>query len=606
MPELTQEQYQARQYHQQIINEINRRKVQISPKMTEVSKKLDSINSELLKRGIDPETNEQYIREYVISETKKFERFKEELPEMVGGAAYGLVGGSAFGPIGGIVGAGIGGMTGKAYQQVYKGLKEPEKAPTVTEMAKELSMAGGRQAAYEVGGRTVMGGLSKAIRPVFRKIAPEIKSFAVKGQEKMMQYGSHMTPAQMTESGLLDTIEEITEKGFFSRGTMHKFKALRQPQALKEWSEDVANSFAADISESLSHEEVGIVFRDVFAGENETFKAVGKTMYGEVDKLMKGATVDLREVKKFAQSVFNVAKERKGIGDTAAGMGLIKKVLKLKDAVTFEEAQSIRSGLGDEIYSMSVNRDKAQGLSKKLYALMDKRMTVASKNLGGEAYDVWKKADAFWKTSKESFSNEILRRLAIIGQKNPEFVSKAIFQNKAVTKIKAVKRLLRGNPDIWQNMKTTWISDLFEKGSDVDGVIIGKSFQKKLNQMGDEALKEILTPIEKTDLNLLINTARMVQERTGGSGGMLIQLTQSGPIIGLATGAIFSSPTLAMMGGALLVTPTIMAKTITNPKLTNWIIQGMKMPNTAPAATNLFIRIAGAIKKIEADTEQEK
>lgn len=601
MPELTPQQYEARLYYQQLLNEQKKRQVKVSPKMTEVSEK--NLTNELLGRGYTETDIKEQMNTYATQETTKFERFKEELPEMAGGAAYGLALGAAGGPIGGVLGAGLGGMAGKAGQQIYRQFTAPETVPkTTTEMVKELSGAGARQAAYEAGGRAGVGILSKAIRPVFRKIVPELLPGARESQRQMMKYGSHLTPAQMTESGLLDTIEEVTEKGFLSRGTMHKFRSLEQPASLKQWSLDVADDFASNVTENLSPEEVGIVFRDIFAGENETFKAVGRSMYGEVDKAMGNSPiVSLGSLKQFAQKVAAVAKERKGIGDTAAGMSMIKKVLQFSDNVTFKQAQSIRSGLGDEIYAMSVSKDKASGIAKKLYGLMSENMEASSKNLSTDAFNAWKKADTFWKESKEAFSNETLRRLALIGQKNPEFVSKAVFQNKAVTKIRTVKRLLRDHPEAWQNMKATWVSDLFEKGSDVDGIILGKSFQRKLNQMGKEGLAEIFTPTETKNLNLLTRTARMVQERTGGSGGMLIQLTQSGPIIGLATGALFREPTLLAGGAFLLISPLVVAKMITNPKMTNWLVQGMRMSNVAPAAGTLYVRISETVRRLEAE-----
>ena len=601
MPELTPQQYKARLYYQQLLNEQKKRQAKVSPKMTEVSEK--NLTDELLRRGYTETDIKEQMNTYAKQETTKFERFKEEIPEMVGGAAYGLALGAAGGPITGVLGAGLGGMAGKAGQQIYRQFTTPETVPkTTTEMAKELSGAGVRQAAYEAAGRAGVGVLSKAIRPIFKKITPELLPGAKESQKQMMKYGSHLTPAQMTESGLLDTIEEVTEKGFLSRGTMHKFKAIEQPKALKQWSLDVADDFASHVTENLSPDEVGIIFRDIFAGENETFKAVGRSMYGQVDKAMGNSPiVSLGSLKQFAQKINAIAKERKGIGDTAAGMSMIKKVLKFSDNVTFKQAQSIRSGLGDEIYAMSISKDKAGGIAKKLYGLMSENMETASKKLGTDAFNIWKKADTFWKESKEAFSNETLRRLALISQKNPEFVSKAVFQNKAVTKIRTVKRLLGDHPEAWQNMKATWVADLFEKGSDVDGVIIGETFQKKLNAMGKEALAEIFTPTEIKNVDLLTRTARMVQQKTGGSGGMLIQLTQSGPIIGLASGALFREPSLLAGGAFLLISPVVVAKMIRSSKMTNWLVQGMRMPNAAPAAGSLYVRISETVRKLEAE-----
>lgn len=601
MPELTQDQYEARLYYQQLLNEQKKRQVKVSPKMTEVSEK--NLTDELLRRGYTEIDIKEKMNVYAQEETTKFERFKEELPELAGGVAYGARMGAAFGPIGGVAGAALGGMVGKAGQQIYRQVTAPETVPKTTmEMAKKLSGAGIRQAAYEAGGRAGIKGLQKIIAPVFRKLKPQILPYAKEGQKELVKYGSHLTPAQMSESGLADTLEEITEKGFLSRGTMHKFKAIQQKESLRQWTKEIAGNFSDSVTEHLSPEEAGIIFRDIYAGENETFKAVGRTMYGEVDKLTGNSPiVDLSAIKGFAQKVFDISKERKGIGDTRAGMTIIRRALKLNERMTFKQAQSLRSGLGDEIYHMSVDRDKAAGIAKKLYALIDDEMGKASKKLGNDAYNIWRRANSFWKESKEAFSNETLRRLALIGQKNPEFVSKAIFQDKAITKIRTVKRLLKDHPSAWQNMKTTWVSNTLEKASDVDGVILGESFLKKLNSMGDDCLKEILTPIERTNLNRLAHTARMVQSTTGGSGGMLIQLTQAGPIIGIATGAVFSSPALVAGGGFVLAAPLVVAKMIRNTKFSNWLIQGMKLPNTSAAAGTLATRLIGTIKQLEAE-----
>jgi len=352
MPEISPEEAQSRFYYQQILDEMRRRRIDISPKMTDVSGK--NITDELIRRGYSPVDIQEQMNQYVTQETTKWEHFKEELPELAGGAVYGARFGAAFGWPGALGGAFVGGITGKAFQQVHQALTGSVKAPkTSAEAAEEMAKSGFREAAYEAGGRVAMKGAIKATAPIFRKLKPEILPFAREGQKEMVKYGSHLTPAQMTESGLIDTLEEIAERGFISRGTMQKFKGRIQQEALGKWTKDLADSFAESVTERLSPEEIGIVFRDIFAGENETFKAVGRTLYGKVDELTgNNPIVDLRPIKTFAQEVYNIAKERHGIGDTHAGMKMLKNVLKFSDNITFKQAQSIRSGFGDEIYNM--------------------------------------------------------------------------------------------------------------------------------------------------------------------------------------------------------------------------------------------------------------
>lgn len=544
---------------------------------------------ELKSRGHEVEDIQKKILEGGEKPESFWEGLKEELPELAGGVIGGIIGAPGGFP-GAVAGAALGGAAGKAYQDAYRGITGDEKAPaTSVEALKNVAKAGLTQGAYEAGGRAVIGGVQRVLAPAGKTVIPE----ALQADKILRKYGSHVTPAQKTESGLIDTLEEVAEGSFFGRGPIGKFR-LGQTESYGKYIDDVAKDFAEGIDAKLGPEEVGALYQEVFTAKNTVFKKAADVLYNKVDEVAEGATVSLVPLKEFANKVLLTAEKRKGIGATQAGDALLTKITKLNDIVTFKEAQAIRSGLGSELASMSATKDQAMGLAKKFFSLTDSALETGAKGLSGDALTTWKAADRFYKAGKEQFSNKFIRRLTEIAKDRPEFVVQTIFRDKAITQIRRVKKVV--DSDTWKTLKHSYLEGLINT-SKTDGEVVGKSFLGKLKTMGEPSLKEVFSPEELVRIKQIGKIGELIQKQTGGSGKMLIQLTQAPAVVGLG-GMLFGQPAITAGAAGFILTPYAIARMIIHPTWSKWLAEGARLPANSPQAAALAVKILGTATKI--------
>jgi hypothetical protein len=546
-----------------------------------------------------------------------WEKFKENIPQMAGGTVGGLAGakvgakagakipaghpllkgGAVLG--GAVLGAGIGGMGGKGYQQYYRMTRPGAKYQPLGELYTDQAIAGIEEAASELAGRGIAKVGGKLLAPVKKRLLPGAKGLS----HQLLKRGAHLTPAQMTESRIIDTVEGMAEKSFFGGNKLQRLKTLRQPAAFSKYVDDIVEQIAKGTKTQLSPEEVGDLLLDTIGGKRTAFKATAKAAYAKVDRLSKGTKVSLVELKNFARKTMKTAATRKGIGSTQAGDTLLKKVLQLDDLVSFKQAQSLRSALIDERSAMAVTRDKALGLAKQFTKLTDEAMDAGGKTLGkaDDAVSAWRVANKFYREGQEKFNKKIIKSLSKSLAENPEVAVKKIFRPQASKQIKAVKELVDNRT--WQQLKTAYLEQLIRDTSDADGVVLGKSFLNKLNKMGDETLKTIYNGQEIASIRSIGKMGEMLQKPTGGSGGMVIQLMQAGAAINLLTGGI---PDLTGESATILFGPPVLSRMLANPIFSKYLSSGLRMPRSSPAAAALVTRLVKAKLKIEKEMRAEK
>lgn len=533
-----------------------------------------------------------------------WEKFKGELPQMAGGTAGGLAGakvGARFGPLGalagGVIGAGVGGMGGKGYQQLYRmGKGEPM---TIGDIYTEQAIAGIEEAASELAGRGIAKVGGKLLAPVRKRLLPGASGLS----KQLLKRGAHLTPAQMTESRIIDTIEGMAEKSFFGGGKLQRLKTLTQPKAFTKYVDDIVEQISRGVKTNLSPEDVGDLLLDTIEGKRVAFKATAKAAYARVDKLSKGTRVNLQPLKEFAKRSMRQAKIRKGIGSTQAGDTLLGKVLQLDDFVTFKQAQSLRSALLDERSAMAITRDKAIGLAKQFTRLTDDAMEAGANNFSdvSEAVNAWRIANKFYREGQEKFNKKIIKSLTKTLAENPEVAVRKIFRPQASRQIKVIKDLV--DKSTWRQLKTANLEHIIRESADADGVVLGKTFLSKLNKLGDDTVKMIYNPQELASIRSIGKMGEILQKPTGGSGGMVIQLMQAGAAMNLLTGGV---PQLTRESAAVLIAPPVLSRMIANPAFSKWLGAGFKMPRSSPAAAALIARILKAKVKIEREMRTER
>lgn len=550
-----------------------------------------------------------------------WERFKEDIPQMAGGTVGGITGakvGAMAGakiPVGhpllkGVAilgGAGLGafagGMGGKGYQQYYRQKTRPTAKPmTLGEIYNEQIIAGLEEAAAELVGRGIAKVGAKALAPLRKRLIKEMPIKQISKQ--LLKRGAVLTPAQATESRIIDTLEGMAEKSFLGGGELQRLKRYGQPVAFSKYIDDVVKQISKGTRTQLSPEDVGDLLFDAIEGKRTIFKATAKAAYNKVDRLAGGAKVNLRSLKEFAKRKITTAVARKGIGSTQAGDTLLKKVLQLDDIVSFRQGQALRSALIDERSAMAITKDKAIGLAKEFIRLTDSAMEQGTKELSPEALKAWRITNKFYRQGMETFNKKIIKTLTKNLVENPEVAVRKIFRPGATKQIKVVKNLV--DKKTWYSLQTGYLEQLIRETSDTDGIVLGKSFLNRLNKMGQPTLKEMFNGEELAAIRMIGQIGEVIQRPTGGSGAMLIQLMQAGAVVNLGRMAVGGTPALVGESATIVIGPPILSRLLVMPKFARWLSYGYKLPRGTPAATALGTRIIKEVFKIQNQINEEK
>lgn len=519
-----------------------------------------------------------------------------ELPSLAGGLVGGLLTTARRSPTGMAV-AGIGGAGGEAFKQIYQQATDaPNKPLTPGEAATRIGTAGATQAFGEGAGRMLFSGIAKLAAPFKKKIIPGLED-----ANRMLQaaLGSRagFRPAQATESHVLDVAEGMAEKAWTAGDSILQHKKL-QLEGYETIKDNVLKDFEKYATSGATPEEVGLMFSKNKAFKDSVYKRLSSIKYGKVDALVGKESVSLLPIKQEAERMVELAATRKGIGSTDAGDALLKKIAELDDVVTFGNAQSIRHGLMAELNKMSSTADVAKGMTKKFINLVDTSMETSAKNLSPDAYKAWREANQFYRGYKEVFSNDFMRSLDKVATKNPEKVVEAIFKKGAAPQIRQVKGLV--SPKTFGELKAGYVRKLMKDTQGVDGVIVGKTFLQKMNDMGTPALREIFSPGEISNLRTFARVGESLQKKASDSS-LLIQLWQGSSLAMIAGGQAFESPRATTGGVAMLLGPWVLAKMLTNPTTANWLIQGMKTPRGTKEAAILASKLTAAAAKLQVE-----
>ena len=309
---------------------------------------------------IEPSVYEKYIRPI----TKPLVEF--------GGLAVGGTIGAGAGLLGAPVGAGLGYAGAKElYRQGervlgYTPIETPSLPQRLIRTGKETVEGVTAEMGGQIGGKLIGAGLQKISSPFLEKINPKIMR-ASKEMESITGVG--LSPAQKTESGFVDYLENIAEKSFAGGPKFTTFRG-KQQEAVKKYADSMVDGLWKGYGEKLSPEQAGQIFKAVVDKKIDVFENTATALYKNVDKVSEGFNVPLGSLKQFGQELVQVSRSRGGIGSSKMGDVLIRKIGKLPDLVTFQEAQAIRSALGKEIKTMEYSKDFGSGIAKHSYGLV--------------------------------------------------------------------------------------------------------------------------------------------------------------------------------------------------------------------------------------------
>lgn len=488
--------------------------------------------------------------------------------EIAAGTLGSLLGGPGLG--GAFAGAGA--SAGLSYLGSRASeLFDPTQDPQQTALKSGLSAAVG-----DLGG-SVLGGVARRIFPT-RELIPG----AEQANQLLETQGARLTPSQATESRVLDLAENVSEASMFGGGRIRSTK-----QQAQEAAEGLIRDFKQGIAGGgVPEQDLAQMVTDAIDDGALAFGQAARGKYQQVDQLTQGSGVDLSKVKDF---FFNTALKNRKYEMEGPTMHRLERLMRrVEDTPTFEQAQTLRSGL------LSVTRtgddpvaDKAVGVAKRLAGLVDQSMEDTAKTLGPDALQAWRGANEFWKHGKETFNNSFIKSLA---HSDPDVVVDKILRNDRPVNLKRVKEIV--GTDEWAGIKDAFLGKVIREATDTGDSISGTKLQAGLKRFGDDALSELLGPEGTQRAKQLARTLELTQGKSGdATGRTFIQLSQAGAVVGtLATGA-------SLPAGAILIGPAILSKILTNPRMSRLLTMGLSP--TAPTETKLRMggRLAALLAK---------
>ena len=559
-----------------------------------------SLVNEARRRGLIPSLSmEALTPEQKVTETARIEQeqqeniksakraFVEEAPETIGGIVGGVGGALVGGVPGAIVGAGAGGAFGEFVSQTRT---EDELDP------RGIAISGARQAAFEAGGRVVIGVAGKVLSPFGKTITPEGQA----AKELLDQFTPRNTisvlPAQITESRTLDLMQNVAEKSLIGGGEIAEFKNVTNPKVLDSMIDDLVSRFGA----SAEPDVLGEAVEQIVSGNLKTSRLPAQTIYNTISERLasKGDIVSTKSLKDFAGPLLEKAKKLGGISSANSGDDVVKGIMDLPDSIDYATAQDLRSRLiakADEFLATN-KKAPAIGKSKRLASLTDGAIERALKTNDRKALVEWRKANEIWRDTGEQFNNKFIRGLIkeAATKGNPEIIASKIFKPGGISNIRKIRSAV--DDKTFQQLKRWHVDSLLKKSVDKEGQLVGDSFFNSMfgkAGMGEQTMKEIYTPAEIFALKDSASALKVIQKKQAeGGGGMFIQLAQPAAFIGILTGNL-EPLSVTVLGG-----PAVLAKIMTHPKGSKWLLSTAKLPPGSPEAFATLAKISDLALRI--------
>ena len=526
------------------------------------------------------------IENYLKS--KEFARLATEVGFAVGGAMTGgtlaaarLVLRPALQTLYRSLGAGFGQATGAGIASTTFDPKD--------ELSKDVLRAFAQGATFEAVGAAVPALISKVkLRGIkTTKEADEAEQIIKSQKEELSKVSKlddelatalkegQLTPGLQTENRFIDIAENVTEKSLFGGGKLIKARKGAETLTNKFLDDYIANY--GDITRS----DYGDLLQRAITGNVDEWKIAAKGAYQALDDKLRvvsgGARVNITDIKKSAQKLLDEAKPTAKLQPDA--LKIPRTILDQDDFVPFSTANAIRSQfLGvtrstNELISGQSQRYAAQLASE----ITDTINNVGKSNLSPSVREAYTKAQKIWKDGSEVFNTKLINKLirddpeqvfkTLIKPERPSTVQK-VFKAINKTKDESVKK------DLKDSLKGAFLFDLKSESIKRYDTLKGDYLLKNLNKYGDSVLNELFTPAELANVRGLLKSLKVAQQKTVGEGvpgGVFIQLTQAGALLGLGTG-VLTTPSIA-----ILLTPKIISSLFTNPKFVNLLKQGFAL-----------------------------
>ena len=571
------------------------------------------------------------------------------------GGVRGAATGARLGPWGAVVGGVLGSMAGEtAGEGAQMGVESLGWAgpPTAEEAQQRLTTA----AALAGGGELAAQGLLKGwgvVRRAARGFSSKVDDVGKAAYERLE---GNVLPSQVADSPTLHFLDNIVRGSMLGRGARERFISDQE----RRLSEEVMHEIMR-FGPPIEKEALGDVVQAARQAGLDKFTQVSDQLYQEAHRLagaeanlpvdtliarteallkpyidevggdlpgaptgysllqriqrMKPPPVDETEM---IQSLGMSVGELKAKAATDPGMksllgqleqaGIVKAGNAGPSPRTFEELTKLRSDL------LLLKREANATKNKKLRGIAEQliKETDATIEAGlaqnPKALEAWRFANQFYKEGQERFNTKFLRELA---KKDPSHVARNILNEgqSSPARIRAVRTAVGGaDAGAWRAVQSD-AAQFILKADEAGNVITGDALVKRLTKLGNDRLREVFPNGEHRSFWELARVLQKLAPTKEGTGKMYIQFAQAGAItagvgagVGFLTGDV-KAGTLAALGsgGAVILTPKLLAKIMTSDKGRRWLIEGLQAPPGSPLAT----RAATQLGLILAETSND-
>lgn len=267
--------------------------------------------------------------------------------------------------------------------------------------------------------------------------------------------------------------------------------------------------------------------------------------------------------------------------------------------ISFAEAGQLRSQLlafarkssGDP----AVNQ--AQSIATTIAQALKIDLNKAAKQLSPEALRFFNQTQRFTSEAhaniltgarrkggfSESAAALAIPALDLIG-KNPSKAASVLLKPDNQITIAAIKQL---SPTKWRVMKDALVDDIFLNASELSAPrkaggspvrqLKGVQLRKRLDQIGDPMLREILGPEESLQLRRLADALAVVDQKVTGLGKIAMSLVAFGQITAAGSAAVTSGFDPITTGGAVtlvVLTPRALAHLVRSPSTMRLLEKG--------------------------------
>lgn len=536
------------------------------------------------------------------------EKFVRDIPAMAGGILGPLIASKA-GPLARIGAAALGGTVGEAAVTGTDILRQSADAPTTTSKAVWRTLeAGGEQALFEGISQVVMKGMQALTTRGYKNI-PE--NYKLKLAGKFREYGGNFTLAEATDSWLAKQADAISRGSLTASGTF-KARDLLNESAYKSMTDDLPNLVADRAKAGLSSDDIGNMFINTIRSGKAAHSAIGGELYRAVDSIAanKGAVVNLAPIKRYIEEKMTKEAAIGNMGLTAEEKDIMNIIPNLSDTQSFAVMHDLRSRILS-VQRDLVNTDKARAkqflgvVSDLLTNSMDKAATES----GGELATAYAKASRFWRKGKETFNNRFIANL-LKDTTAAEDIGKKIFKMEGTSNIYKAKKAVKtaavldkgiDGQKVWHSMQTGFIEDLLTKNMSADGIVNSKNilklFERKRSQ---ETLKASFTKEQRDAIYDFAQIGNVLQSRPDTGLKMIMQLSQGGAVIRLLT----AGKVAAAEASTLFLGPKVIAKAMTNPRLTRFMSRMLTTKVDTTAGKQLVTKIPQEFYKLIEEDQQ--